>query len=108
LFAGRISIPPGAITIDAPPERVWPWIVQMGYKCAGFYTYDLVDNAGYASADQVLEEYQNFAVGDWAFNMNCTFGIEVPLSDLDAFRVKAFETTNGCSGRSTTARGPGR
>ena len=35
-----------AITIDAPPEKVWPWIVQMGYRRAGFYTYDLLDNAG--------------------------------------------------------------
>ena len=24
-----------AITIEAPPERVWPWIVQMGYSRAG-------------------------------------------------------------------------
>ncbi len=36
-----------AITIDAPPENVWPWIVQMGYRRAGFYTYDLADNGGY-------------------------------------------------------------
>jgi hypothetical protein len=28
-----------AITIDAPPERVWPWIVQMGYRRADFCTY---------------------------------------------------------------------
>jgi len=28
-----------AITIDAPPERAWPWIVQMGYRGAGFCTY---------------------------------------------------------------------
>ena len=34
-----------AVTIDAPPERVWPWIVQLGYRRAGFYTYDLIDNA---------------------------------------------------------------
>ncbi len=34
-----------AITVDAPPERVWPWIVQLGYGRAGFYTYDLIDNA---------------------------------------------------------------
>jgi hypothetical protein len=80
-----------AITIAAPPDRVWPWIVQMGYRRAGFYTYDLVDNAGYPSADHILEEYQTFAVGDRAFNMNGLFGIELPLNDSDAFRVKGFE-----------------
>jgi hypothetical protein len=35
-----------AITIEATPERVWRWIVRMGYGRAGFYTYDLVDNGG--------------------------------------------------------------
>ena len=81
-----------AVTIQAAPEEVWPWIVQMGYHRAGFYTYDIADNAGYPSADHLLEEYQHIAVGDWAFNMNSMFGIELPINDDDAFRVKAFET----------------
>lgn len=29
-----------SITIDAPPEQVWPWVVQMGQDKAGFYNYD--------------------------------------------------------------------
>jgi hypothetical protein len=80
-----------AITIAALPGRVWPWIVQMGYGRAGFYTYDLVDNGGYPSADDVLEQYQDFAVGDWAFNMNSLFGKELPLDESNAFRVSGFE-----------------
>jgi len=32
-----------AITIDAPPGQVWPWIVQMGIGRAGFYTHDRVE-----------------------------------------------------------------
>jgi hypothetical protein len=43
-----------------PKGRVWPWIVQMGYTRAGFYTYDLVDDAGYESSDHVLEHYPAF------------------------------------------------
>ena len=54
-----------AITIDAPPEAVWPWIVQMGHGRAGFYSYDLLDNAGYASADQVIADFQEPREGDW-------------------------------------------
>jgi hypothetical protein len=53
-----------AITIDAPPAQVWPWISQLGYGRAGFYTYDLVDNGGVPSADRVLDEHQHLAVGD--------------------------------------------
>jgi hypothetical protein len=35
-----------AITIEARPEDVWPWIIQLGYGRGGFYTYNLIDNAG--------------------------------------------------------------
>jgi hypothetical protein len=35
-----------AITIDAPPERVWPWIAQMGACRAGWYSWDRIDNGG--------------------------------------------------------------
>jgi hypothetical protein len=32
-----------AITIDTAVEDVWPWLVQMGYHRAGWYTYPWVD-----------------------------------------------------------------
>ena len=96
-----------AITIGAPPEDVWPWIVQMGYRRAGFYTYDVVDNGGYPSADRVLDEYQTFAVGDWAFPMNGLFGVELPLNETAPFASRPSRPPGGCSGRSPTARGRG-
>jgi hypothetical protein len=53
------------ITIDAPPEEVWPWLVQMGgYTRAGWYSYDRFDNAGRPSADRIITELQNLQVGD--------------------------------------------
>jgi hypothetical protein len=45
-------------------DRVWPWIVQLGYGRAGFYTYDLVDDAGVRSADRIVDELQQLEVGD--------------------------------------------
>ena len=53
-----------AITIQAPPEAVWPWLVQMGSGRAGWYAWDRLDNAAKASATTVLEEFQHLAVGD--------------------------------------------
>lgn len=53
-----------AITIDAPPERIWPWLSQMGSSRGGWYSYDWVDNGGHPSADRVLQEYQRIAPGD--------------------------------------------
>lgn len=56
-----------AITIDAPPEQIWPWLVQWGQGRGGWYSYDWLENLlGFDihSADRILPEYQNLAVGD--------------------------------------------
>lgn len=73
-----------AITIQAPPEAVWPWIVQIGYRRAGFYTYDVLDNAGYESADQVIEELQQPQVGDW-------MPMAKTVNETTAFKVKDLD-----------------
>lgn len=53
-----------AIDIDAAPERVWPWLVQVGSGRAGWYTYDRIDNGGTPSADRILPEQQQLRIGD--------------------------------------------
>ena len=57
-----------AITIEGTPAEVWPWLLQMGYGRAGYYGYDLLENAGspegLTSADEILPKFQVFAVGD--------------------------------------------
>jgi hypothetical protein len=57
-----------AITIDAPPSAVWPWIVQVGpAPRGGIYTYDWIENLlglNMHSASEVLEEFQNPALGE--------------------------------------------
>ena len=53
-----------AITIDAPPERVWPWIAQMGACRAGWYSWDRIDNGGTPSASRVISELQTVLPGD--------------------------------------------
>ena len=53
-----------AITVAAPPEQVWPWLVQLGYGRGGWYSYDWIDNDGQPSADRILPELQQLEVGD--------------------------------------------
>jgi hypothetical protein len=53
-----------AIAIAAPPERVWPWLVQLGYGRAGWYSYDWIDNDGQPSADRIIPQLQQLQVGD--------------------------------------------
>lgn len=42
-----------AVTIDARPDQVWPWLAQMG-RGAGWYSYDLLDNHRKMSARHVV------------------------------------------------------
>ncbi len=53
-----------AVTIQARPEEIWPWLVQIGFKRAGWYSYDWLDNLGIPSADHIVPELQHVAVGD--------------------------------------------
>jgi hypothetical protein len=68
-----------AITIAAPPSAIWPWLVQMGFGRGGWYSYDVMDMKG-SSADRILPELQELAVGD-----------TVPTSPGGGFEVKAID-----------------
>lgn len=67
------------ITIDAPPEAVWPWLVQMGFDRAGWYSYDRLDMRG-KSVDTILPAHQGLAVGDI-----------IPVSPDGGFAVKVVD-----------------
>jgi hypothetical protein len=56
-----------AVTIDAPPEAVWPWLVQIGQDRAGFYSYDWLERLFLVDVHNVRAirpEWQHRAVGD--------------------------------------------
>jgi hypothetical protein len=74
-----------AVTVDAPPDQVWPWIVQLGYGRAGFYTYDLIDNAGQPSAERILDQFQHPVAGDLMPMYEELHGLAI------AYTVTAFE-----------------
>jgi hypothetical protein len=58
-----------AITIEARPSEVWPWLAQAGYGRASFYSYDLLDNLGRPSATAIMPQRQRAHVGDVAAPM---------------------------------------
>ena len=51
------------VTVHAPPEAIYPWIVQIGVTRAGWYSYDLLDNLGCPSAQRLLPEHQQIYIG---------------------------------------------
>jgi hypothetical protein len=63
LVPAPTAIDTRGITIDAPPEAVWPWIVQMGFERAGWYSYDRLDMRG-KSVDRIVPAWQTIEVGD--------------------------------------------
>ena len=44
-----------AVTIEAPPEKVWPWLVQIGQDRAGFYSYAWLENLVFADIHNTFE-----------------------------------------------------
>jgi hypothetical protein len=87
-----------AITIAAPPDRVWPWLVQMGWGRAGWYTARWVDRllfpANGPSADSLLPQHQRLAVGDRVPDgppdTECSFGVE----QVEPDRVLVLRSTS--------------
>lgn len=73
-----------AVAVDAPPEHIWPWLVQMGYRRGGLYSYDWLDRLfGYLdrpSADRVIPAFQHLKVGD-----------EIPIGRGQGFPVTALD-----------------
>lgn len=73
-----------AVTVEAKPADIWPWLVQMGYQRGGLYSYDWLDRLfGYLdrpSANRILPEYQELKVGD-----------HIPVGRGGGFPVTAIE-----------------
>ena len=83
-----------AITIDAPPSAVWPWLVQMGSGRAGAYTYDWIENLfglGMHSAERIHPEWQNLAVGDVIPGRESLQGMRVEVLDPERALVTRSE-----------------
>src|ERR1700761_8215652 len=91
-YAGLVTT--RAITIDAPPEDIWPWLVQMGSGRGGAYTYDWIENLfglNMHSATEILPEFQDLKVGD-----------ELPLgSGGPVMRVEVLDPPHALAIRTT-------
>ncbi|WP_034216581.1 hypothetical protein [Actinoplanes subtropicus] len=90
-----------AITIQAPPAAVWPWIVQLGADRGGFYSYDWLENLfglGIHSAAEVVEEWQRLAVGDVVHANRARSGgwYVVALQPGEALVLKVADLHAGC------------
>lgn len=74
-----------AVTINAPPERIWPWLTQMGPRPrAGVYTYDWLQRRlgiDIQNADSLLAGIEPLQPGDFLALNDKGMGLAVRASD---------------------------
>jgi hypothetical protein len=84
-----------AVTVNAAPEQIWPWLVQIGYQRGGLYSYDWLDRLfGYLdrpSATRILPEFQRLAVGD---HIPLGRGPSWPVAILEPNRALVLDMRN--------------
>jgi len=83
-----------AVTVDATPEEIWPWMVQIGHTRAGWYSYDLIDNLAKPSAESIIPGLQNLQVGD-VIPMSPDAEIGLLVSEIELGRWMLWEDEEG-------------
>jgi hypothetical protein len=100
VVAGARLVATRAVTIAAPPAVVFPWLRQMGFGRAGWYSYDWIDNLGRRSARSVLPEWRQVSTGD-VIPGGGPVGFEVMVAD----EPKAFVLALAHRGSATSRVG---
>jgi hypothetical protein len=101
-----------ALTIEASPHDIWPWLAQIGEDRGGFYSYSLLERAVGADVHNAIAihpEWQRVRVGDtvWLARRYGQMARQVvasvePDSHLvlvspeDYQRLQRHETASGC------------
>lgn len=73
-----------ACEIDAPPEKVWPYINQLGQNKAGFYSFQTFEHLAafrIYNTYEIMDRWQDTKVGDWVFYGDQGVGHEIMLHE---------------------------
>jgi hypothetical protein len=84
-----------AVTIDARPGDVFPWLLQIGYGRGGWYSYDWIDNDGKPSVHRIDPTLQDLAIGD-RIEMMPDIGPVVREIERDHFILSGGEADSWC------------
>ena len=79
-----MSVSTNAVTVRARAVDIWPWLIQMGYRRGGMYSYDRIDRLlgilDAPSANRIIPEFQHLEVGD-----------VIPMGKPPSWPVRAIE-----------------
>ena len=87
-----------AVTINASPAQIWPWLVQLGQGRGGFYSYDWIENSmglDIHTTDRILPEFQNLKVGDSIPLAPENFSVPVAILEKERALVLHGDTRTG-------------
>jgi hypothetical protein len=95
-----------AISVHAPPEMIWPWLVQLGVDRGGMYSYLWVENwllrLGVQNTDEIRPEWQTLNVGDFIRFTPKDFALN-PGPGLYVLAMEPNRALVGCFGMEQTA-----
>ncbi|MCX6056091.1 MAG: hypothetical protein NTZ74_14480 [Chloroflexi bacterium] len=69
-----------AVTVNAPKEKVWPFLAQLGQRRGGFYSFGWLERLftfHIYNTFTVVDEWQHMYVGEYIFYHQCGIGSEV-------------------------------
>lgn len=84
-----------AVTVEAPSDDVWPWIVQLGQGRGGFYSYTWLENlvgAGIHNVDRVIPELQDLEEGDSIRMVREDYWLQSPITSMTVVRIDPGRT----------------
>jgi len=106
LVANPLYVTTRAISVKAPANAVWPWLVQLGQNRGGFYTYDVIENLmglDIHSADAIRPEWQDLHAGEDYVTLDPDEYMKMTIAVLDPER--AFVIRSGAPGEPPQAPG---
>jgi hypothetical protein len=106
LIANPSLVTTKAITINAPPEAVWPWLAQLGVDRGGMYSYLWVENwllhLNVTNSDEIHPEWQNLQAGDFIRFTPKNFALN-PGPGMYVSGIERDHALIGCFGMEGTA-----
>ena len=84
-----------AVTVAAPSDDVWPWVVQLGQGRGGFYSYTWLENrvgADIHNVDRIVPELQELAEGDSIRMVREDYWFQSPMTSMTVERVDPGRT----------------
>lgn len=84
-----------AVEIDAPPEKVFPYLNQLGQQKAGFYSFQTLEHLAafrIYNTYEIMDRWQDTKVGDWVFYGDQGVGHEIAIHEPNKCIVGVSDT----------------